>query len=255
MEDGRSGNRVVRIIRILPVVAGLLLLMGACTKGGCTCVSSSGQVVRKTRVLNVFNRIDLQDNVDLVITPDYVSRVEVEAGEKIIGGVTTEVVDGQLLIRNNNKCNWLRDYSKPIRVYVTSANLWQITYSGSGNVTAPDTLRMDSISVVVWGGCGTINLTMNVWQGSFSMNMGTTDIRLHGICAITSAYVHDYGLYDARDLKTGYTFITSSGSNDSYVRAVNYLEATINSIGNIYYKDEPKTIQVKINGSGKVLPL
>jgi hypothetical protein len=254
MEKKRSVN--IRGIResFLFVVILLPWILAGCAKDGGVCVTTTGQLVRQARNVNYFTQIDIQDNVNLVLKTDTGNSVVVEAGQNIISGVSTTVSGGILNIRNNNKCNWLRDYSKPVNVYVTASGLWKISYNGSGDITTSGTLKQDSLNVEVWGGCGTINLTLDLWQGSFSLNMGTVDFRLHGVCAITSVYSGDYGLYDARDMKTGYTFITNKGSNDSYVMAVNDLDATIGSIGNIYYSGNPKNVKAAITGTGQVIP-
>ncbi|MDD4604160.1 MAG: DUF2807 domain-containing protein [Bacteroidales bacterium] len=233
---------------------GLTVMVSSCTKDVGVCLSSTGQVIREIRTLPVFTKIDMQDNISLVLIQDTVCRVEVEAGQKIISGIRTEVIDGQLILQNFNQCNWLRDYSKPINVYVYSDTLWKITYNSSGDITSNGTLKMDSLKVIVWGGCGTIDLTLDIWQGSFSLNMGTVDIRLHGVCAVNSVFTGDYGMFDGRDLRTGYTFITNKGSNDSYIQATNEIDATILSIGNIYYRGNPCNIKSKILGSGQLLP-
>jgi hypothetical protein len=202
-----------------------------------------------------FNLINLNDNVSLILTTDSMSPLVVEAGRNILGGISTTVENGQLTIGNNNTCNWLRDYSKPINVYISAQKVWKIKYNGSGDVTTTGILKLDSLAVEVWGGCGTIDLSLDVWQGSFSLNMGTVDFRLRGVSAITSVYSGDYGLYDGRNLKTGYTFITNKSSNDCYVWAINSLNATIQSIGNIYYSGTPASITTSVNGAGKVIPL
>ena len=255
MEKRQFDKMAIIKTLVLLLILGVLRVFTGCVKDGGVCLSTNGQKIQQIRNLTDFNQIDIKDNVNLILSTDTVKDVIVEAGQNIINGITTKVVDGQLLIRNNNKCNWLRDYSKPINVYVSNKKLWKIIYNGSGNISTSGTLKQDSISLEVWGGCGTIDLSLDLWQGNFSLNMGTVDFRLHGVCAITTVYSGDYGLYDARDMKTGYTFITNKGSNDCYVQAVNFLDATIGSIGNIYYKGEPKSIKIKINGSGQVLPL
>jgi hypothetical protein len=218
------------------------------------CVSNSGQAAYQVRPMAWFNQVDVADNVNLILVGDTGQTVKVEAGQNLLGGISTTVSGGILTIRNNNTCNWLRDYSRPVNVTISTRGLWKIIYNGSGDVTTVGTLKQDSLSVEVWGGCGTIDLSLDLWQGSFSLNMGTVDFRMHGVCAICSVFSGDYGLYDARGMKTGYTFITNNGSNDCYVQAVNDLSATIGSIGNIYYTGNPTNVQVSGTGTGKVLP-
>ena len=238
---------------LLPVMAVALLFHG-CNKDGGVCVSSSGEVTRQIRNITGFNEIQVNDNVSLILTTDTISPLVVEAGKNILGGITTKVENGILTLENKNTCNWLRNYSKPINVYVSSRSIWRIIYNGSGNVSTTGTLKLDSLSVEVWGGCGTIDLALDIWKGNFSLNMGTVDFRLRGISAITSVFSGDYGLYDGRNLRTGYTFITSNGSNDCYVQATNSLDVTIGSIGNVYYSGQPGSIKANIYGTGKLLP-
>jgi len=254
MEKKLSGNMASVQKVFLFVIIGIPLIMSGCAKNGGACLSTTGPMIRQARNVPYFNLIDLQDNVNLILTTDTANYVKVEAGQNIINGVTTNVADGRLIIRNNNKCNWLRDYSRPVNVYASVNKLWKIIYNGSGDIKTTGTLTQDSLRIEVMGGCGTIEVTLDLWQGSFTLGTGTVGFILHGVCAISSVYSGDFGLFDARDMKTGYTFITSKGSNDCYVQVVNSLEATIGSIGNIYYSGDPKSIKTQINGSGEVLP-
>jgi hypothetical protein len=254
MEKRQSDNLLLRYGIFLTLILGLVILLHGCSKDGGVCVSNSGQLTRQVRNINDFNQIDLNDNVSLFLSNDTNQEVVVEAGRNILGGIITEVENGHLTIGNTNTCNWLRDYSKPINVYLSASKIWKISYNGSGDVSSTDTLKLDSLTVEVWGGCGTIDLTLNTWKGNFSLNMGTVDFRLRGISAITAVYTEDYGLYDGRNLTTGYTYITSKGSNDCYVRATNSLDATIGSIGNIYYSGNPASMKETINGTGKIIP-
>lgn len=256
MGAGRYAEKTaLRRFRLLLQVAAGVFLLTACGKDGGVCVSSSGPLERQTRMLADFDRISLNDNVTLVLSSDSVAPVVVEAGSNVIGGIKTSVSNGELTIGNSNTCNWLRSYAKPIRVYVSSRKLWQIKYNSSGNISTPGTLKLDSLSVEVWGGCGTIEMTLDLWKGNFSLNMGTVDFRLHGLSAITSVFSGDYGLYDARDLRTGYTFITNRGTNDCYVYAVHELDANIQSIGNIYYTGNPAAVKATVTGTGKLIPM
>ncbi len=253
MGKRRSGNPVAPA-RLLAMLIFAMAGFHGCSKDGGVCVSNSGEMRKQVREVGYFNQVNLNDNVNLILTSDSVGPLVVEAGSNLIGGIKTTVENDQLTISNTNTCNWLRDYNKPVNVYISTWKLWKIYYNASGDVTSSGTLKLDSLAVEVWGGCGTIDLAVNVWQGNFSLNLGTVDFKLRGVCAIASVYTADYGLYDGRNLSTGFTFITSTGSNNCYVMATNSLEARIESIGNIYYTGNPQAIQSTITGSGELLP-
>jgi hypothetical protein len=234
----------------------LLILFGwvGCEKSGVNCITSNGKTTRQERILEDFDSIDIRDYVNLFITQDSVNKVTVESGQNILSGITTEVVNRQLRIRNINKCNWLRSYEVPVSVFVSVKNLMKIYYLSSGNISTTNTLTSHFLTVEVWGGSGTINLDLNIFQGYFVLQIGTADFNLHGSCAINTIYSGDYGLFQCKNLKSRYTFVTNAGSNDCYVNSSYLLEATIQSIGNIYYNGNPDSVVTHIQGTGQVIP-
>ena len=237
----------------LIAASACMMSIVSCSSGG-KCFSNSGPVVFQERPVSTIDSIDLADNVDLVITQDSVEKITVEAGSNIISGITTDIVDRQLNIRNLNTCNWLRSYDKPIRVHVSVKRLRKISYNSAGNVSTGNTLRFDSLKVEVWGGCGTIDLDVDLGKGAFALNMGTVDYNLHGRCDIADFFLSDLGLIQAKDLKTRYCSVTSKGTNDCYVNVEVSLYAIIQNIGSVYYTGDPQTVGGKITGSGVLEP-
>ncbi len=243
------------IASFLVILASGLLTFSGCNDGDINCLTNTGPIITQVRSVGNFDSISLTDHVNVILQQDSVNIVEVEAGKNVIDGIVTETEGRVLYIGNTNKCNWLRDYNKPLNVYVHVRNLLHINYNASGNVTAKDTLRSDSLKVEVWGGCGTIDLTLRIPLGFFTLQLGTATMILHGYCSITSIYSRDYGLIQGKDLRAGYNFVKNAGSNDCYVNAWQCLDATIESIGNIYYAGKPDSLSLHINGTGSVIPL
>ena len=233
----------------------LLLVISGCGKTGIDCITNTGEVIQEERSVGMFDSIVLNNNVNLFISKDSIRKVVVEGGKNILTNIITTVENKQLTIGNENRCNWVRSYSKPINVYISTPYLYKIYYNSSGNINSLNTLEFDSLRLEVWGGCGTIDLDINVYQGYFYLQMGTSDIHLKGSCGIASVYTGDFGLLDARELQSGYVFVASRSSNDCYVHATQELAATIESIGNIYYYGNPKKISTTINGEGSVIKL
>jgi hypothetical protein len=232
----------------------LMAFLAGCGKSDENCLTSNGKTIKQSRMISDFDSIQVNDYVNLYLTQDSENKITVESGENIIDGITTDVVDRQLIISNKNKCNWLRSYNVPVNVYVSVKNLIKIYYMSSGNIYTTNTLKSSALTVEAWGGCGTIDLDLDLYQGSFILQMGTADFNLHGFCAINTIYSGDYGFFQCKDLKTRYLFITNRGSNDCYVNCSYYLDATIGSIGNIYYTGKPDSINTYIQGAGQVIP-
>jgi hypothetical protein len=234
----------------------LIVLFGwaGCEKLGVNCITSNGKTIMQERILADFDSIDVRDYVNLIILQDSVNKVTVESGQNIISGITTEVINRQLIIRNLNKCNWLRSYNVPVNVFISVKNLMKIYYLSSGNVSTTNTLKSKSLTIEAWGGCGKIDLDMDIYQGYFALQIGTADFNLHGSCGISNIYSGDYGFFQCKNLKTRYTYVINSGSNDCYVNSSYLLEATIGSIGNIYYTGNPDSVVTHIQGAGQVIP-
>lgn len=240
---------------LLSTALGLaILLWVGCGKSGVDCMNNTGAIIIQERTLPAFDSIEVNDYVNVFISQDTLYSVLVEAGKNIIGGIETTVNSGNLQIGNNNSCNWIRSYNKPINVYIRTPRLLKIYYNSSGNLSTLNTLTGDSLKLEVWGGCGTISLDLNIYSGSFALQIGTSDIHLTGICGIVSMYTGDFGLIDARNLSSGYAYIANKSSNDCYIQVHQELRAKIQSIGNIYYTGNPKEIQTTIIGSGSVIP-
>ena len=237
------------------LLAAVLIIPFGCKKSGTNCYTSAGTVILEKRNLSDFDSIDVGGYVNLFLTQDSIDAVTVESGKNVISGITTEVSNGLLVIRNTNECNWLRSYNVPVDVYISVKHLLKIYYEASGNVTSTNTLISNSLGIIAWGGCGSIKVDMNVQSGYFSLQQGTVDLTLRGHCSISSIFAGDYGAIDCKDLTTGFTFVTNQGSNYCYVQAAQYLEATIKSIGNIYYSGTPDSVITHIKGSGKVIHL
>jgi hypothetical protein len=231
-----------------------LIVSGACEKSGTNCFSSTGDIIRQERFLPSFDSIEMYDNVNVILTYDSVDKLVVEAGEHIIDGITTEVENGNLVIRNMNLCNWTRDFSKPVNIYISLDYLWRVYYNSAGNLTTTNTLNLDSLEIDVWGGCGTIDLDLDLYTGYFAENLGTADFLLTGKCDICYIWSGEYGPFDCGDLSTRYCFVKTQSSNDCRVRVEKILGATITSIGNIYYTGNPDSVSYTITGQGKLIP-
>lgn len=234
------------LLIVIPVII-------SCNKSGADCFTSTGTIIRQTRSVSDFDTIVARENVDIILTQDSVNSVIVEAGEKIIDGIKTIVTNGQLEIDNDNKCNWMRSYDKPLNVNVHVKNLTKIYYLSAGNISSTNVLTPTSFLLDVWGGCGSINLSLNTVQGYIYEHMGTADITLKGRVTFNSVVAGDYGLLQLKGLSTDYTFVSNSGSNDCYVNCDKVLDATIHSIGNIYYTGNPDSVHTHIYGTGQII--
>lgn len=226
-----------------------------CGKSGLDCFTSTGKIIVQERNISTFDSIAVYNNINLFIRQDSIHKVSVEAGENLMDKIVTRVENNQLILENNNTCNWVRSYEYPINIYVSTPRLWNLYYLSAGDVESTNTLYFDSLMVEIWGGAGTIRLNLDVYSVFAYLHQGSSDIHLRGNCGIAYLVSGGYGLLDASNLKSSYVFISSRSSNDCYVNTNQELNAIIESIGNIFYYGSPKNINTTLNGSGAVIAL
>jgi hypothetical protein len=220
------------------------MLLSSCEKLDMgDCFKSTGKIIFEEREAPDFRHIVLRDNVNIILTQDNHCGIRVQAGENLIGSVITEVVDGQLTIRNDNQCNWVRSYDKDINVYLTVNNLVSIYYMAAGNIISTNTIVSDSLNIAVWDGSGLIDMDIQTVNSVLSLHYGSVD------------FAASYGPFHCQDLVSVFCFMNNRGSNDCYVNCTKQLEVEIENIGNIYYKGDPEVIKANITGTGQLIKL
>jgi hypothetical protein len=219
------------------------------------CFKSTGEIILEERETPEFEHIILEDNINIILTQDNQCSIRVQAGKNLIGSVITEVNDGQLTIRNDNQCNWIRSYNKDINVYLAVKNLVSIYYMASGNIISTNTIVSDSLNIAVYDGSGLIDMDILTVNSVLSLHYGSVDFNIHGFTQVDYIFAASYGPFHCQDLVSVFCFMNNRGSNDCFVNCTKDLEVVIENIGNIYYKGNPETIKSVITGTGQLIKL
>ncbi len=242
----RSGFNILLII--------LLLILWSCSKDNLfDCFKGVGRTVKDERNISHFNGIHLRSDLNLILIQDSTNKIIVEAGENMQDGIKTRFVNNMLDISNENKCNWVRDYDKPMNVYVHFRKLDSLYYSGSGDINCSNTWKNDSIKIIVFEGGGSINLSINTYKSQFNLRYGTVDLNISGISQVNFISSSGYGPVNCSALQSVFTYIHNASTNNCFVYTTFHLEAKISSVGDIYYKGNPQTVTENTTGSGRLI--
>ena len=242
------------------VINTILLLLFFTSFYGCTeddgsCITSTGKMILENRVALPFHFVEVHDNINLFLTQDTaLTSISVEAGENLIGGITTEIDSGRLVLRNRNSCNWLRNFSIPVNVYLTFTKLDTLVFRAAGNVTCTNTWTNDSIFFNVIEGAGMISLDLHMFKSFIHIQYGTVRLDAAGFSQVTFISSQGYGPLHAEELVSKFTYVYTFSPNDVFVYASEQLGVEIGNIGNVYYRGNPGDIKAEIYGSGKLIP-
>ncbi len=230
------------------------ILFFSCNKENrCDCFKGTGEITTEERVVTVFNKISLENNINLYITEDTVCSVKVEAGSHLLKSIKTEVTDSCLYLKNGNKCNWVRSYKDKINIYVKFIKIKGLMYkNASGNVYTTDTIHANYFQLDNFNGSGTINLIFSAHTTWFNLHTGPADLNATGTSGVCYLYSAGNGKADIRNLKTNIMFLNNKSTNECYVNVKDELEVKIGYVGDVYYTGDP-TIIKEITGSGKLI--
>jgi len=247
---------VSRISFLLLFILIYLSVGTSCKKeNSCDCFKGTGNKIKESRTPSDFNYIELHDNIDLIITQDTFNKIEVEGGQQLLPNLETSFENDKLIIKNNNKCNWVRTYKKKFTVYLTLKELKQIEYFGAGNITSTNTIIADTLKINFWNASGKVDISINTNNNFFGMHTGPGELYVRGTTNDNYLYYACNGFAHLENLQTTYTFVVSNGTGDCYINNNYSLKADIKYIGNVYYYGNPSIINPTITGKGQLIKL
>lgn len=234
----------------------LTVMLSGCRDDEGVCISSTGKTITQDRSGLPFHYVDVYDNINLILTQDSIhTGIKVEAGEKLIDGITTDIDSGRLVLRNTNSCNWLRSFNVPVNVYLNFAKLDTLNFRAAGNITCTNEWTNDSLYLNIIEGGGKVTLKLNTFKSFLYVMDGTVSLNVTGYSQVTFISSHGYGPIHAENLLSKFTYTFNSSPNDVYLNASIELVVKITNIGNVYYCGDPPVVTTEIYGGGKLIEL
>lgn len=237
----------------------LVIFLYSCdSKDTGDCFQTAGETVKNEVAVAFFDKIVVHQNVELFIQEGPVQKVEIETGENLFSDIKVNVVDGELILTNENKCNFVREYSLT-KVYVTSPNLTRIRNASELNVnsigilTYPSLylmsvgkdkeflsvgdfhLKIENESVRIWGN-GVAVFLLKGFSDKLDINFSTGDTRI-----------------EADNFKVKNIVIRQISSNDMILFPEESITGTIHSTGDVILYNSPPIIDVQELSVGELI--
>jgi hypothetical protein len=228
----------------------VILLFGNCKKP--SCFENAGPMVTVQRTAAPFHRIELFDDVNVILTQDSGEAIKVRAPQNIEPNISTDIVNGILSIKNNTSCKWLRKPSEQVDVYVSVKELDHFEYAGSGNVSSSNTILADNITFYSAKGAGNIDIALQAKTLTASVEYESADFIFRGKADVCYCYANARATLGLKDFEVKHLVIGYAGVRDVTVNASEVIEATIYHTGNVYYKGNPANILTTFYSSGRL---
>ena len=215
---------------------------------------SFGEITSETRSLSDFHGLDINHDIQIFITQDtnQPEQILINYGKNVLPGITTEVKDGVLYIKNLNKAKWLRKLNVQPKCTLNLHRISDIHLEGNAKVQCLDTLYSQAIHC-------TINSVEDqdflLYCGQlFGGVMNSGNIHLSGQATIFSWSCEKGGGLDASNLRSDDVYLYHFTIKDVFVNPSKQFDVRVFNSGNVYYF---KTPTYKFNqytqGTGQVL--
>ena len=214
---------MIRLWRIVRAAPALLLLLGSCA-----IATRSGHLVTESRSVSGFTAVELSGAGEVTIDQTGSESLTVEADEKFLSLLTSEVSGGTLVL--GTKPNAMLINRDPIKFRVTVKDLTGLTITGSGNITVAKVSTTELQTRI--SGSGTITAA------------GTADTQRVGISGS--------GSVRAGELASRAATVNISGSGDAVIQVSDSLDVRISGSASVRYRGDP-SINEHISGSGDLI--
>ena len=198
--------------------------------------------VKEERYVAQFTEIEVLGIGDIILaTGEY--KVEVEAPEKDIKKIKSEVTNGKLMITQSKNAN-----IKKVTLYITAPNITSIKLSGVATVISKDTLKCDNLKLQVTG-AGGIDITVKCNNLNTTI-MGAGDVKISGIAIVHEVDVKGAGDLMAFDLKTQVTNAKVAGAGDIHINATEEVNIKVSGAGDVFLEGDPVKKNIEVAGAG-----
>ncbi len=243
------------------ILTYFILLLAACNGDNVPdCFQNAGDLVRENVEVGQFTNITVFENINLVIRQGTEQMVEIETGEFLKGEVTAQVENNRLILRNENGCNFFRDYGLTT-VYITSPNIEQIRSSTGLLISSDGVLGYPNLALLSES---FTEPEAETTDGSFDLNVDSENLRIttNGIAYFklrgnttnfnVSIAAGDSRI-DAENLISENVNIDHRGSNDVLVNPQQRISGVIRGTGDVISSNRPPEVEVEELFNGQLI--
>ncbi|MFV8280115.1 head GIN domain-containing protein [Christiangramia marina] len=224
------------------------------------CFQKAGAITSEEIVLESFDEILVYDKIKLFIEQGEQQKVVVETGENLRNEVSAEVIDGQLILRNENDCNFVRDFNIT-KVYVTVPDLTYLRHAGNLMIESVGKLELENLWLVSENQDKDIEVYTN---GDFKLDLQVENLRItsdnYSHFFLSGSVENFDGFFaagdsrlEARDLVVQHYDLLHRGTNKLIINPQQSLKADLFSYGDIISVNRPPEVNVTEHFEGRLV--
>ncbi len=243
-------------------VAYILILFLLCScndEDANDCFQKVGIPVRSEVIVDEFSKILVNRDIELIIKEGAEHQVIIETGKNLLNDVSAVVVDGKLILTDDNTCNYVRAYGIT-KIYVTSPNITEIRSSTQYDIRSDGVLTYPSLTILSedFGAPDTFI------SANFKLQIDNTTFKLVfnnlSNCFVSGKTDHldlvfaaGNSRFEGRDLIAQSVQLRNRASNDMIVNPQQEIKGTISGTGDVIAVNRPPVIEVNELYKGRLI--
>ena len=236
------------------VIFLLFIFIWACKpENRCDCFKSNQPVSTEERTLASFQELEILSVFEVRWVKDSTYKALITCGEKLIENISTEIIDSKLVLKNNNKCNWMRSQDKRIVIEVHSPTLKNIYINECCDLISTDTIKTAVLNIDNHAGISTAKINVNCETLYFSVHAGTGNFEVGGYTGVAYYYNNGNSYFNMENCWADYLYLKSNSTGQTYVHVTKELGATVAGRGNVYYYGNPYKIDRDETAEGRLI--
>jgi hypothetical protein len=223
------------------------------------CFQKTGTIIQQEIVVDSFDKILVNRDIELIIKDGIYQKVIIETGSNLLNDVEAIVLDGKLVLNDNNSCNFVRDYGIT-KVYITSPNITEIRSSTQYDVSSDGVLKYPSLTILSEDFSAPESFTngnfrLQIDNGSFNLVFNNlSNCFISGKTEnLNIAFAAGTSRFEGRDLVAENIIIWNRSSNDMIVNPQQSISGLISGPGNVISVNTPPIVEVEEVYKGRLI--
>ena len=249
------------MMKTAPFLLILLLLFSGCDKEDApACLQAAGEMTSIEVEVAPFDELIVYGRIKLFIEQGTEHKVIIQDGANLIENITATVENGRLSLRNNNNCNFFRDYNTTT-VFVTVPNLSWLQNAGNNTIESVGALHFPKIWLRSFNQEKDKEIYTN---GDFKLDLVSDYLRitgdnysnffLTGSTNYFNLYIADGdGRVESAGLISEVVEIQHRGTNKLFVNPQQELKGEIRSTGDVISVNRPPVVNLPAYYTGKLI--
>jgi len=243
----------------LVCIAYVFLLISCNSEKAGDCFQTTGKIIQQEIALDTFDKILVNRDIELIVEEGTTQKVVIETGKNLLNDVEAIVIDGKLILTDNNTCNYVRDYGIT-KVYITSPNITEIRSSTQYDISSKGVLMYPTLTILSedYNAPDTFtvgnfrlqldNISFNVVFNNLSncyVSGNTTNLNI--------TYASGTSRFEGRNLIAQKVYIWNRSSNDMIINPIQQITGKISGTGDVICINEPPIVDVEEQYKGRLI--